>query len=138
MKFYKFWVVLACVGLIVSSFLPWAYYPDLDKVFTGFYSERNLYGQPGKVFIFLAVISLVFGFINKVWAKRANLLIGAITIAYLIKTYLLYTTCYSGVCPEKRFGIYLLVISGLLLMVTALLPDTKVEVKKVSDHEDQS
>ncbi len=129
MKFYKYWVALACIGLIVSPYLPWAYYPDLDKTFTGFFSERDLYGKPGKVFIFLAVVSFAFALIHKVWAKRSNLLIGALTIAYTIKTYLLYTTCYGGVCPEKQYGIFILVLSALLLMVTALFPDMKIDVK---------
>lgn len=127
MKFYKFWALLACTGLIVSSFLPWTYYPDLDKVFTGFFSEQNLYGRPGKVFIFFGVISLAFVMIDRVWAKRFNLLFAALNLAYLIKTYILFTNCYSGICPEKLYGIYILIISSILLLVTALLPDLKVD-----------
>lgn len=130
MKFYKFWAILACVGLAVSCFLPWAYYPDLNKVFTGFFSEQNIYGKPGKVFIFFAAISFVFVLIDRVWAKRFNVLFAALNIAYLIKTYILFTNCYSGICPEKRVGIYMLLASSLLLMITALLPDLKVEEKK--------
>lgn len=126
MKFYKYWALLACAGLIVSSFLPWTYYPDLDKVFTGFFSEQNLYGKPGKVFVFFAVISAIFVFIDKVWAKRFNLLFAALTLAYLIKTYILFTNCYGGLCPEKLYGIYILIASSVLLMVTAVLPDLQV------------
>lgn len=129
MKFYKFWAILACVGLVVSCFLPWTYYPDLDKVFTGFFSEQNIYGRPGKVFIFFAVISFVFVMINRVWSKRFNVLFAALNLAYLIKTVILYTNCYSGICPTKLYGIYILIASAILLMVTALLPDLKIEEK---------
>lgn len=132
MKFYKIWASLACVALIASCFMPWTYYPDLNKVFNGFFSEQNIYGKPGKVFIFFAVISLVFVLINRVWAKRFNVLIAALNIAYLIKTYILFTNCYVT-CPEKRYGIYVLLASSILLMVTALLPDMKIKENKAED-----
>lgn len=133
MKFYKFWAGLACVGLIVSSFLPWAYYPDLDKVFTGFFSEQNIYGKPGKVFVFFGAISLAFVFIDKVWAKRFKLLFAALTLAYLVKTYILYTRCYLNICPEQKYGLYILIASAVGLFVTALLPDLKVH--STEEHE---
>jgi len=129
MKFYKVWATLACVLLIASCFMPWTFYPDLNTAFTGFFSKNNLYGKPGKVFIFFAVISLIFVYIDRVWAKRFNVLFAALNLAYFIKTYLLYTKCYSGICPEKLYGIYLLLAATLLLLLTALLPDLKVEEK---------
>lgn len=130
MKFYKVWAALVCVLLIVSCFLPWAYYPDIDKTFNGFFSEGNMYGRPGKVFIFFAVISLIFTFIDRIWAKRFNVLFAALNIAYFIKTYILFTNCYFGTCPEKLYGIYLLMAATLLLMLTSLLPDMKVDEKQ--------
>ncbi len=133
MKFYKFWALLACTGLIISCFLPWTYYPDLNKVFTGFFSEKNIYGKPAKVFIFFAVIYLICVFIDRVWAKRFNVLFAALNLAYLIKTWILFTGCYSGICPEKRYGIYLLLVSCLLMMVTALLPDYKLKEDSPSE-----
>lgn len=133
MKYYKFWVLLAGLGLIVSSFLPWTYYPDLDKVFTGFFSERNFYGKPGKVFVFFAVVSIIFSLIEKIWAKRFNLFFAALNLAYLIKTYILFTNCYGGTCPEKRYGIYILIASGILLLITSLFPDQRIEGPKTEN-----
>lgn len=132
MKYYKFWVILAALGLIAGSFLPIAYYSDLDKTFTGFFSENNLYGKPGKLFIFIAVVSIVFAFINKAWAKGINLLFAAVNVAFYIKTYVLFTSCANGLCPEKRFGLYILMGATILLMATALLPDLKVTSKSDS------
>lgn len=132
MKYYKVWALLACAGLIASCFMPWTYYPDLNKVFNGFFSEQNMYGRPGKVFVFFAVVSMAFILINRVWAKRFNVLVSALNLAYLIKTYILFTNCYVT-CPEKRYGIYVLLVSSILLMVTALLPDMKVEGKHVDE-----
>lgn len=134
MKYYKFVAVIACALLIISCFLPWAFYPDRNEVFTGFYSYQNLFGKPGKVFIFFAAVYLIFVFIDRMWAKRVNIFVAAICIAYLIRTYILYTQCYFGTCPEKRIGIYLLIGGAILLLVTALLP--RMELKE--EKEDQS
>lgn len=136
MKFYKMWATLACILLIVSCFLPWTYYPDIHKTFNGFFSQDNLYGRPGKVFIFFASISLIFVFIDRIWAKRFNVLFAALNLAYFIKTYILFTNCYSGICPEKLYGIYLLLAGTLLLMVTSLLPDMSIEGHKDVINED--
>jgi len=133
MRYYKVFGTLVCVGLIVSCFLPWAYYPDLDKVFTGFFSEQNLYGKPGKVFVFFAVVSLVFIFVDKVWAKRINLLCSALTVAYLIKTVILFTGCYNGVCPEKLYGLYMVIGFCVLLFVISFLPDLKIKDTSIKE-----
>jgi hypothetical protein len=101
MKYYKVLGLLACAVVAISCFLPWTFYPDLNKSFTGFFSEENMYGKPGKVFIFLAIISAALILINRIWAKRVLLFVAAINIAYLIKSYVLFTTCYSALCPVK-------------------------------------
>ncbi|MEO5650732.1 MAG: hypothetical protein ABIR03_12515 [Ginsengibacter sp.] len=126
MKYYKTIGLLACVLLVVSCFLPWAYYTDIHKSFTGFFSEQNVYGKPGKVFIFMAVVSAIMIVTNKVWAKRVHILLSAINIAYLIKTYVLFTTCYATICPQKEYGLYVLIVSSVVLMITSILPDMKI------------
>ncbi len=37
----------ACIALVVSCFLPWGHYADINQDFTGFYSYQNQYGKPG-------------------------------------------------------------------------------------------
>ena len=133
MKYYKIFGLLACVLLAVSCFLPWAYYPDLHKSFTGFFSEQNIYGRPGKVFVFFAVISVVLIFINKIWAKRILVLFAVLNIGYLLKTYVIFTSCYSAYCPQKQYGLYLLIISCLALLVVSIFPNLKVDVKEEED-----
>jgi hypothetical protein len=119
--------ILACLLIIVSCFMPWTFHPDLQKYFTGFYSEQNMYGRPGKLFLIFAIISILLFVIPKVWAKRTNWLIAALTIAYTVKTYFLFTSCYSGICPIKQFGIYLLLASVVVMFLAALLPDMKMK-----------
>ncbi|MEO8960575.1 MAG: hypothetical protein ABI325_01755 [Ginsengibacter sp.] len=127
MKYYKIIGLIACTLLAISCFLPWAYYPDLHTSFTGFYSEQSIYGKPGKVFIFFAVCCAALILINKVWAKRVCIFFAAFNTGYLIKTYILYTSCYNTICPQKQYGLYLLIISSAVLMVVSILPDLKLK-----------
>lgn len=120
---------MACLLLIIGSYSPLAYYPDLHQFFTGFYSEKNMYGRPGKVFTFLAVVSVVLIFLNKIWAKRTLIFVAALNIGYLIKTYVVFTSCYHTICPETRYGMYILIAGSVLLLIAALFPDMKLPVK---------
>jgi hypothetical protein len=128
LEIYSKWIaVFASVLLIVSCFLPWAYYPDIDKVFTGFFSENNLYGKPGKWLTVMAVISLLCQFLPNIFYKRANLLLMALNVAYAIKSYIIFASCYHGYCPEKKIGIYLMLIASIMLMVAAVFPSGRVK-----------
>lgn len=126
MKYYKVLGLIACAVVVISCFLPWTFYPDLNKSFTGFFSEENMYGKPGIFFIFLAVISAALIIINRIWAKRVLLFVAAINIAYLIRSYVLFTTCYSALCPVKQYGLYLLMAGTIMLMVVSIFPDMEV------------
>ena len=129
MKYYKLTGCFACLLLSISCFFPWAYYPDLHKSFTGFFSEQNMYGRPGKVFIFFAVSSLALIFTNKIWAKRTLIFFAALNIGYLLKTYVIFTSCYNTYCPQKQYGLYLMILSSAVLMIVAFFPDLKLEIK---------
>jgi hypothetical protein len=126
MKYYKVIGVVACIALFASCFMPWAYYPDLQKSFTGFFTEKNIYGRPGVVFTFFAAFSIVLIFINKIWAKRTLIFVQALNIGYLLKTYVIFTSCYKGYCPEKQYGLYLVIISSVVLLVVSFFPDVKI------------
>ena len=130
---YSQWIGIAAALLLIGAcFLPWAYYPDLQKEFTGFFSEGNAYGRPGKVFLFFCIVEIGLFLVPKVWAKRANLLVGAMTIAFGIKTYILYTACYRGICPDKRLGIFLILVVPFIMLAAAVLPDLAVKENKKS------
>ena len=130
MKYLKWTGVLAALLLIVTCFIPWAYYADVKEHFTGFFSHDNNYGKPGKFFVSLGIIFLVLTFIPKVWARRVNLFIAALLVAYAIKTYILFTSCYKAYCPQKEAGIYLLLICTVIILIASVFPDMKIEEKK--------
>ena len=130
MKNYKKIGWLACLLLLVSCFIPLTYYADLNKNFTGFYSEQNIYGKPGMFFVFIAIVSAVLIYLDKIWAKRTHIFLCALNLGYLIKTYILFASCYNAYCPEKKFGIYLLIFSCILLFIVSIFPEMKLANKQ--------
>ncbi|HMH24901.1 MAG TPA: hypothetical protein VK563_24165 [Puia sp.] len=127
---YSQWIgVVASLLLIAACFLPWAYYPDLQKNFTGFFSEKNMYGRPGKVLVFLGVVAMILFLVPRIWAKRTNMLLGAVILAFSIKSFILFTACYKGICPDRREGVFLILIAPVIMILCAILPDIKLREK---------
>jgi hypothetical protein len=127
MKYSSIIGIVAALLIILACFLPWTFHPDLNKHFTGFYSEDNIYGKPGKLYAFFAAILIILFVIPRVWAKRTNWLVATLTVAYTIRTYFLFSTCYSGICPTKEVGIYLLIAAVAIVFVMAMVPDIKLK-----------
>ena len=128
-----YWLgIVACIALIVSCFVEWAYFDiNAEKVeFTGFYSYQNYYGKPGKFLVVAGAIALLLMLLPKLWAKRVNLFVCALTVGYAVKTYILYTSCYNAYCPEKRAGIYLMLGSSLVMLMASVFPELKMKPKK--------
>lgn len=128
-KFLRWIGITACIMLIISCFLPWVYYADLNQHFTGFYSFKNEYGRPGKLLVVVGIIALLLMILPKLWAKRVNLFFTALCVGYSIKTYILFTSCYNNYCPEKLAGIYLMLLSSFIMLTAAVFPELRVGVK---------
>lgn len=109
--------------------MPWTYYADIRETFTGFYSYKNEYGRPGKFLSFTGAAAFLLMYLPKVWAKRVNLFLCAIALGYAIKTYILFTSCYNAYCPEKKSGIYLMLLCSVLMLTAAVFPDLKMRRK---------
>src|SRR5580692_5586744 len=85
---YSQWIGIgAALLLVIACFMPWAYFPDLGKNFTGFFSEENRYGRPGKLLTFFSVVMIVLFVVPKIWAKRTNIILAAIAVAFVIRSY---------------------------------------------------
>ena len=125
------WLGLAdCITLMISCFLPWGYYADIDTTFTGLYSYENRYGRPGKLLILLTTIIFVFMIVPKIWAKRANIFVCALCVGYAVKSFVLFKACYKAYCPDMKIGFYLMIISAFVMLAAVVFPDMKLEKKK--------
>jgi hypothetical protein len=122
------WIgIAAAVLVVVASFMPWAYFPVLQKEFTGFFSEQNRYGRPGKVLAVFSAVEILFFLVPRVWAKRANIFVTAVGLAWGIKCVYLFSACYRGECPERRMGLFLMLGGTVLALAAALVPDIPVK-----------
>lgn len=129
-KILKWLGLLACVALIVSCFLPWAYYADINESFTGLYTYKKIYGRPGVFMIPIAVLAILFIVLPRVWAKRVNMFLCGLLLGYSIKTYVMFTSCYNAYCPQKLPGIYLMLIATIVMLLAAIFPDFKIRKKE--------
>jgi len=122
--------IIACIILLLSCFMPWAFYADIHETFTGFYSFQNQYGKPGKFLSVMALFAFALMMLPKIWAKRTNLFVCALAVGYAIKTYILFTSCYNAYCPEKKAGIFIMLLSTIIMLISSAFPDLKIKKQK--------
>ncbi len=121
---YSQWIgIIVAFALIAATFNNWTWHPDLKNYFTGFYSEQNLYGKPGKLIVILSALAIIMFLIKKVWAKRVNWIFCAVLAAYALRTYLSFSACYRGICPEKQPALYVVLIAPAIMLLMAFLPE---------------
>lgn len=108
----------------------WAYYPDIQRHFTGFNTWTfipqkgiwgHYYGRPGKLLVPFATLCLAFHLIPKMWAKRANLLIAALCLAYAIKSYFMFSAAYTGYIPQKEAGLWVMMGATVVNLIVAAI-----------------
>lgn len=108
----------------------WTWYPDLQEYFTGMYSYNNNYGRPGKFLIIAVGVVVLMFVIRKIWAKRINMFLCVLIVAYAIKSFILFSGCYKGICPDKQPGIWIMLISAGVMLLASLFPDMKIKENK--------
>lgn len=118
--------IAACLTLIVSCFLPWTFHADVNQYFTGFYSYNNYYGKPGKFLVFFALLIMLFMILPKVWAKRTNLFLSAFVFAYAVSKFNGFGACYNNYCPQKMYGLYLMLAATVIMLVASGFPNLKI------------
>src|SRR6187399_2777585 len=109
-KWMKWIGLLSAVLLIVSCFTPWVYIAMKDVTVSGVESTGTAFGKPGYLHFILGGIYFLFMLIPKVWTKRANLLVCGFNLAWSIRNFIVISSCYMGECPEKKAGLYLIIV----------------------------
>ncbi len=128
MKYSQLLGAAACLALIVSCFFTWSYVAEINLSISGINGGPGL-GKPGLLNIFFCSAMILFFLIPRIWAKRANIILGALNIAWSFRNYLLVGACSGGICPEKRWGIFALLVLSLFIEVMTFLPNIKVTSK---------
>jgi hypothetical protein len=127
MRWLKWTGVAAAIVLIIACFMTWVVVPSRSITVTGIDTTGTHFGKPGYFHFILVLFYLPFIFIPKIWAKRANLAVTALNIAWAVRNYFIITLCRGGECPEKKIAIYLLVIMSFIMLMSALFPDIKLK-----------
>lgn len=122
MKYSNYIGVAASVALIIFCFVPWVYIGYIKTTITGLSSGNTNFGRPGAMHIVFAILSLIFFLTPKVWAKRANLFVVTLNFAWAVRNFFLITQCEAGECPEKRLGIYAIILLSVIILIMGLLP----------------
>ena len=127
MKYSNYIGVVVAILLIGVCFTPWVYIESVHTTVSGLGAANTNFGRPGLINIVLAVLAIILFIIPTMWAKRLNLFVCAFNFAWSVRNYLLITQCEMGECPEKKWGIYALVLLSVLLLVLSFLPKIKVK-----------
>jgi hypothetical protein len=126
MRWMKWAGIAGALFLILSCFLTWVVIPSKNIIVTGVDASGTYFGKPGYFNLLMTFFFLLFTLLPKIWAKRSNLLITALNLAWAVRNYFIISACREGECPEKHTGIYLMLIASLFMLVSSLFPDLKL------------
>ena len=118
---------MTAVALIAVCFMPWVYIASIKTTITGLTNNSINFGRPGAIHVILCVFSIIPFLLNKVWAKRTNLFVVTFNFAWSIRNFIVLTQCEMGECPEKKPGIYAIVILSFIMLLMGFLPKMDVE-----------
>lgn len=125
--------LLAAILMICSCMMPWVSIPLRNIVVSGVEAAHTDFGRPGYLHLLLTAVFIPFNFIPRIWAKRSNLAVTALNMAWAIRNYFIITACREGECPEKHVAIYLVLIAAFLMLIAALFPDMAMPADKQKD-----
>jgi hypothetical protein len=118
--------ILLCLALIYATTQPFVIIESRNWVITGWNPVGSSFGQSGKFLSFFAVLSTLFFALPYIWAKRFNMVFGALMLAWAFRNFLILSTCQMGECPQRQWALYgCIILSGLILLMT-FLPKIKV------------
>ena len=132
------WLPFLLASLLVAScFLPWVTIASKNVTISGVYSDVVNFGRPALFNFFITALCLILLIPGKGWSYVIAFSLSMFNIAWAFRNYFLISGCRRGICPEKRPGLHLLVISTFLfsLSILFLLPRDKrgKEIKEIKE-----
>jgi hypothetical protein len=121
--------IIAVLILAILCFMPWSYIASRQLTVSGLHAEGTNFGKPGLFHLILSGVMIVLFLIPRIWAKRTNVFVAALNLAWAFRNYLLISSCMMGECPEKKPALYLILILAVLAQLMALLPKVNMPPK---------
>lgn len=128
MKYSQIIGIASALLMIGLCFLPWSFIASRQLTVTGINAAGTNFGKPGLFNIGICVIMVALFAIPAIWAKRTNVFLAALILAWTFRNYLLISTCMMGECPEKKPALFAMLGLALVIQVMTLLP--KMDVAK--------
>jgi hypothetical protein len=75
-------------------------------------------------------MSIVLFALPFLWAKRFNMVLGALLLSWSFRNFLILSTCQMGECPEKKWALYGCLIVSFGIFIMTFLPKIKVPQSK--------
>jgi hypothetical protein len=135
MKYTQTIGIVAALLMVAVCFLPWIYIPSLHLMINGVNGRVNEQFTFGKQILaqsFFSILLIFFFALPKVWAKRTNIFLGFINMAWAIKNFTLFSLCRAGDCPEVKMGLYVTLVLAVIVLLMTLLPRLQIPLKYIS------
>ena len=130
MKYSQQIGIAAAIGLVVCCFFPWSIIVSKNLSISGFAAKGTSLGRPGLFHLIFCSAAVLFFIIPRIWAKRTNVFIGAINLAWAIRNYVLVSSCMLGECPEKQPALYAILGCAIVIQLMVLFPSMPVGERK--------
>ena len=123
--------IIATLGIITTCFIPWVHYNNINVTFNGYnvkkFATGVYYGRAGIIITIFAAISLLFTLMPSIVAKRVNMFLCALLVAYTLRTYVIFTGSLFDGEVTKLAGIYLIVFLSFVMVICSVFPYLKKE-----------
>ena len=130
-KVLHYTAIISCIALIATCFIPWVHYNNINVTFNGYnvkkFATGVYYGRAGIIITIFAAISLLFTLMPSIVAKRVNMFLCALLVAYTLRTYVIFTGSLFDGEVTKLAGIYLIVFLSFVMVICSVFPYLKKE-----------
>ena len=127
MKKMKWIGLAAAVLMFIAAFLPWVFIESKNITVTGLESKGTNFGKPAYFHFLLTSVFIILSLTPKIWAKRLNLFIAALNTGWALKNFFFLATCSGGECPVRKAGLWLMLLSVIVMLISSFFPDLKVK-----------
>ncbi len=129
-KYFKWIGIAAAVAIVAAAFMPWVFIESRSMTLTGVDTTGTNFGKPAYVHFVFTALFLVFHLLPKLIAKRINIVVVALNLAWAVRNYFIIAACQGGECPVRQAGLYLALACSVLMLLAALFPDMEIPQDK--------
>ncbi len=118
--------ILLCLALLYCTTQPLVIIESQHLVITGWKAAGTNFGQPGKFILYFGSLSLVLFALPYIWAKRFNMALAALLIAWTFRNFMVLSTCQMGECPQVQWSLYACIVISFGILIMTFLPKINI------------